>query len=412
MPRFPSKNSIWSEKSKRLLFFSNALISFPGGYAQVVLPIYLKLIGITAVLVGVLTTISLLATSILLIPFGVLSDRYGRRVFLTLGGILAAASWGIMAFTTDLTFITISRALVGIGSALTSGPFNAALADVSSDEDRTKIFGFSSFVSQIASTGGALISGLPEVLQAGLQTDLISSYRPLFLLASLLSVGTAALMFLFKEKRIRKRKVEKFRFRSMKKISSFALTRGLIGFGAGLVIPLFSLWFYLRFGVGVSVLGPLFAISNVTLAFAYLASGKLAATIGSVNSLIICQGLAIVLLVAIPESPNYAIVSVLYVARNFLMNMSQPLETSFLMSIVEPEERASASAMAGTASSITRAVSPSLGGHFMSSVSLSLPFYLTAGLYATSTVLFYAFFKDVRIPGEATIRLRLRLPGR
>jgi len=149
----------------------------------------------------------------------------------------------------------------------------------------------------------------------------------------------------------------------------------------------------------------------VTLAFAYLASGRLAATIGSVNSLIICQGLAIVLLVGIPELPNYAVVSVLYVARNFLMNMSQPLETSFLMSIVEPEERASASAVAGTASSITRAVSPSLGGYFMSSVSLSLPFYLTAALYATSTVLFYAFFKNVRIPGEASVRFRLRLLG-
>jgi len=411
MPRFPSKDSIWSEKSRRLLFFSNALISLPGGYAQVVLPIYLKLIGITAVLVGVLTTISLLATSVLLIPFGILSDRYGRRIFLISGGILAAASWGIMAFTTDLAFITVSRALVGIGSALTSAPFNAALADVTSDEDRTRTFGFSSFVSQIASTGGALISGLPEVLQARLQTDLTSSYRPLFLLASLLSLGTAALMLLFKEKRVKERKAEKFRFRSMKKISSFALTRGLIGFGAGLVIPLFSLWFYLRFGVGVSVLGPLFAISNVTLAFAYLASGRLAATIGSVNSLIICQGLAIVLLAGIPELPSYAIVSVLYVARNFLMNMSQPLETSFLMSIVEPEERASASAMAGTASSITRAVSPSLGGYFMSSVSLSLPFYLTAALYATSTALFYAFFKNVRIPGEASVRFRLRLSG-
>ncbi len=387
------------------------MISFPRGYAQVVLPIYLKLIGITAVLVGVLTTISLLATSILLIPFGVLSDRYGRRIFMIFGGILAAASWGVMAFTTDLTFITISRALVGVGSALTSGPFNAALADVSSDEDRTKIFGFSSFVSQIASTGGALISGLPEVLQARLQTDLISSYKPLFLLASFLSLGTAVLMFLFKEKRIRKREVEKFHFRSMRKIFSFALTRGLIGFGAGFVIPLFSLWFYLRFCVGGSVLGPLFAVSNVTLAFAYLASAKLATTIGSVNSLITCQALAIVLLVAIPESPSYAIVAVLYVARNFLMNMSQPLETSFLMSIVEPEERASASAIAGASSSITRAVSPSLGGHFMSSVSLSLPFYLTAGLYATSTVLFYAFFKDVKIPGEASVRLRLRLRG-
>ena len=100
------------------MFSYNALASFPGGYGQVLLPIYMKQIGISALLVGVLTTISLLATSILLIPFGILSDRYGRRMFLILGGVLTAASWAIMAFSTDIAYIGISRALVGTGAAL------------------------------------------------------------------------------------------------------------------------------------------------------------------------------------------------------------------------------------------------------------------------------------------------------
>ena len=373
------------------------------------LPIYMKQIGISAVLVGVLTTISLLATSILLIPFGILSDRYGRRTFLILGGVLTAASWAIMAFSTDIAHIGISRALVGTGAALMSAPFNAVLADISSDQDRTRVFSISSFVAQISSTGGALISGIPEILQAKFEIDMFSSYRPLYLIAFLLSLGTAAVMLAFKEKKGERKEVVGFRFESMRTILSFASTRALVGFGAGFVIPLFSLWFYLRFGVAGSVLGPLFAISNIMLALAYLASARLAAMVGSVNSLIICQGLAIALLVAIPESPNYAIVSVLYVTRNFLMNMSHPIETSFLMSIVRSEERASASAVAGAASSISRAVSPSVGGHFMSSVSLSLPFYITAVLYSASTILFYTFFKDVKIPGEMRRGLRLGL---
>jgi predicted MFS family arabinose efflux permease len=192
----------------------------------------------------------------------------------------------------------------------------------------------------------------------------------------------------------------------MRKILIFAVTRGLIGFGAGFVIPLFSLWFYLRFGVGGQVLGPLFAISNVTLAFSYLISSRLARTVGSVNSLVLCQALAIVMLVAIPESPDYTIVSILYVARNFLMNMSGPIETSFLMGIVKPEERASASAIAGTASNVARAVSPSFGGYFMSSVSLSIPFYITAALYASSTAIFYSIFRNVRVAGETKGSLR------
>jgi len=314
-----------------------------------------------------------------------------------------------MAFSTDIAYIGISRALVGTGAALMSAPFNAVLADISSDQDRTRVFSISSFVAQISSTGGALISGIPEILQARFEIDMLSSYRPLFLIALLLSLGTAAVMLVFKEKKGERKEVVGFRFESMRTILSFASTRALVGFGAGFVIPLFSLWFYLRFGVAGSVLGPLFAISNIMLALAYLASARLAAMVGSVNSLIICQGLAIALLVAIPESPNYAIVSVLYVTRNFLMNMSSPIETSFLMSIVKSEERASASAVAGAASSISRAVSPSLGGHFMSSVSLSLPFYITAVLYSASTILFYTFFKDVKIPGEMRRGLRLKV---
>jgi len=401
MRNLRNTSSIWSDRNKRLLFSSGALISLPAGYAQVVLPVYLKLIGISAVLVGVLTTISLLVMSILLVPFGILSDRYGRRPFLLAGVFLTAVSWAIMVATTEFTVIAISRAIAGIGNALTSAPFNAALADITSDEDRIKVFSMSSFVSQIASTGGALISGMPEALQAWFGLSLASSYIPLFLLACLFSIVAAGFLFPFKESISGRRESAKVRFQFTKGILVFAFTRGLIGFGAGFVIPLFSLWFYLRFGVGGAVLGPLFAISNITLAFSYLISFRLARAIGSVNSLVLCQALAIVLLVAMPESTDYLLVSALYVARNFLMNMSQPIETSFIMSIVRPDERASASALAGAASSISRAVSPSLGGYFMSSVSLSVPFYMTAVLYAASTAIFFVSFRDVSVSGKA-----------
>jgi len=388
------------DRNRRILFLANASVGLPSGYAQVILPIYFKLIGISAVSIGILTTISLLATSILLVPFGILSDRYGRKPFLIAGGVLTAIAWIIMAITCDFAFIAISRIIIGTGNALMSAPFNAALADVSSDEDRIKVFSISAFVSQIASTGGALISGIPEILQTRLGLDVVSSYTPLFLLAFLVSIAATAFLFPFRESRPRKRESIKVRSQSMRKMLIFAFTRGVIGFGAGFVIPLFSLWFYLRFGVGGAVLGPLFAISNITLAFSYLISSRLARTIGSVNSLVLCQALAIILLVAIPESTDYLMVSVLYVARNFLMNMSQPIETSFIMSIVRPEERASASALASTASNISRAISPSLGGYFMSNVSLSVPFYITAALYATSTIIFYTSFRDVKVSGK------------
>jgi len=106
----------------------------------------------------------------------------------------------------------------------------------------------------------------------------------------------------------------------------------------------------------------------------------------------------------IPLIPDFRIVSVLYVVRNFLMNMSNPIQAAFMMSLVEPEERASASSMTGTAWSMANSVTPSIGGYIMEHMSLSLPFHICALHYATSITLFYFFFHKTKICTNTAVR--------
>ncbi|MHA1580983.1 MAG: hypothetical protein ACTSYM_00530 [Candidatus Baldrarchaeia archaeon] len=74
-----------------------------------------------------------------------------------------------------------------------------------------------------------------------------------------------------------------------------------------------------------------------------------------------------------------------------------------MISLVELEERASASSMTGTAWSMANSVTPSIGGYIMEHISLSLPFHICALQYATSITLFYIFFHKTRIRTNTTV---------
>jgi len=180
--------------------------------------------------------------------------------------------------------------------------------------------------------------------------------------------------------------------KSKKVVIKFSVL-SLIGLGAGIIVQLFSFCFYLRFHVGGSFLGPLYAVSNLFVAVAFLLSPLLVEKIGPVKTIVYTQWSSVVLLLLIPIIPSILIVSALYVSRNLLMNMSGPIQTSFLMSLVSPDERASASSITNSFHTIPRAFGPAIGGYLLGIGNLTLPFFLTGILYAISSTLFLIFFK-------------------
>ena len=401
-----SKNTylnVGISKDVKILILSNAIGSLPWGYFMILQAIYLKIIGIEPTLIGVLMTLSGLTSALLAIPFGILSDKYRRKPFLVTSGFLSTFSLLIYMLTTKYIHLAVASIIGGLAGAMFSSPWQAFLADKTTSENREKAFSYSAFASSTAGTIGALLSGIPEYLQIKLSINEITSYKPMFLLASILmTISTFLLVPIGEVKRVKATR-EIFPRKSIKTIAKFCLTNALIGSGAGFIIPLFSLWFYLKFGLGGMVLGPLYAVSSAVMAIAFLAAPKLAKITGTVNSIISTQAAATLFLVVIPLMSDFRIVSVLYVVRNFLMNMSSPIQSAFMMSLVEPEERASASSMTGTAWSMANSVTPSIGGYMMEHISLSLPFHICALHYATSITLFYMFFHKTRIRTNTTV---------
>ncbi len=77
-----------------------------------------------------------LTQAFLQIPFGIASDRFGRKPTIVTGLLLFAAGSAIAAWAPDLTWLAIGRAVQGAGAI--SAAVTAFLADVTRDTVRTK----------------------------------------------------------------------------------------------------------------------------------------------------------------------------------------------------------------------------------------------------------------------------------
>jgi len=190
--------------------------------------------------------------------------------------------------------------------------------------------------------------------------------------------------------------------RSSSIISRFLASNLIIGLGAGLIVPIFSLWFFLKHGQREAFTGPLFALGAGINAFASLAAPVLARRHGLVRTGVALQGTATLLLLGMAGIAWLPAAAVLFLGRNALMNMTWPVMTSFLMGAVHPEERSSASAVVGISFRLPFAVSTTVGAAMMAA-NPDLPLLITAALYAVGTVAFWVFFRSVSAPAQATL---------
>ena len=107
-----------------------------------ILPIYLKSIGFSIVLIGVLEGIAEATAGLSKGYFGKLSDTTGKRVpFVQLGYTLSAFSKPMMAFFIYPLWIFFVRTIDRFGKGIRTGARDAILSDEATPETKGKIFG-------------------------------------------------------------------------------------------------------------------------------------------------------------------------------------------------------------------------------------------------------------------------------
>ena len=124
-----------------------------------IMPIYLKTIGFSIVLIGLLEGLAEATAGLSKGYFGKLSDSTGKRVpFVQLGYTLSALSKPMMAMFAFPLWVFLSRTMDRFGKGIRTGARDALLSDEATPETKGKIFGFHRSLDTIGAVLGPLLA--------------------------------------------------------------------------------------------------------------------------------------------------------------------------------------------------------------------------------------------------------------
>jgi MFS family permease len=161
-----------------------------------VMPLYLKQIGFTIVIIGVLEGFAEAVAGLSKSYFGGLSDRSGKRlVFIQAGYALSAISKPMMAIFTGIGWIFSARTIDRLGKGLRTGARDAILSAEATKETKAEVFGFHRSMDTLGAVIGPALALTWLYFKPG-------EYKVLFLFAFLPGLVAISITFLLKEKRV------------------------------------------------------------------------------------------------------------------------------------------------------------------------------------------------------------------
>jgi len=388
------------DRDLRLLLLSMSARRVVMGFTQIVLTIYLSLIGLSPITIGLLVSVSSAVSALHHVSFGVLSDRFGRKPFLLLGAVFATFRLLIFASTRNLWLLIIAQGLGAMGEGAGAGQpvVSGYIADKVELRQRVPVFSALAISNAIAATLGSAMAGLPQLFVGTLGIDLTSAHRPLFLIGAGLCVLSFLLLLpmsrIESTEEVREaRRTKGLKVRSWSPILKFSLVRSTNGLGWGLIESLLPLYFFLRFAVGSDSLGPLYAAGRVISIMTYMLIPYAVAKLGEVGLIASSRIASALAIVAFALTDWYPVAAALLVVFRVLTEFTMPVRQSFATGIVDPDETATAIGISSFARMGVRTVAPSLAGYMFEAISLTMPFFLGSVLTVMNGVFYYAFFR-------------------
>ena len=377
----------------KLLIIGQTLLFFQMGTTQLILPLYFAKLGLDGMQIGSIITAGQLTSALTALPFGMIADKYGKKIFVLMGALLSGASFLAFGVLSCFVHLLVAGLVAGIGNGMVFASIYAWMVDVTAVEKRKEVFSLSAAMISLGFIVSSIAGWFPPFLREEFGFHELDSYRPVIYLPGLLAFLAIPVFLAAKRDSISISKRGFLPRKSLRAITKMGIVNAMIGFGAGFVIPLFSYWFYMRFGVDETVLAPLYVVANAILMFSLLLAPRLADSFGTMRTIVYSQAIATGLLVLIPMVESYLVVALLYIVRGLLMNMVAPLVDSFILGLIDPNERATLSGVMAISWNAPNSATPTIGGYLMQNVSLSMPFYLCGLLYGSAIFMFYLFFR-------------------
>jgi len=315
----------------------------------------------------------------------------------------------LFALTNHVALLLLA-AIIGVisPSGYEVGPFlpveQSALSQIVPDNRRTGVFAWYNLVGSFATGAGALSGGLLSQLLQQVGMSPLNSYRAVVIVYGVIGLLLSVLFAKLSSS------VETVRsdptsawyrwglHRSHAIVLKLSALFGLDAFAGGFVVQsLIAYWFHLRFGVEPATLGGIFFGANILAGFSALASARVAARIGLVNTMVFTHLPSNFLLMLVPLMPNAQLATIVLLIRFSISQMDVPPRQAYTMAVVAPDERSAAAGVTGIARSVGAAISPTIAGAFLNNpVLLGAPFFLAGALKVAYDILLYRSFRQVK----------------
>jgi MFS family permease len=379
------------ESTVGVVLAAKAVRTFCYGYLGILIPLHLAALGLDARGIGLAVTLTLGASAALTLLVRRPSERLGSRaVLLALAALVTVA--GVLLATARTPAVVVLAAMLGNVAVSTgeTGPFlsieQVLIARAAAGRDLTLRMSLYTLVGYVAAGLGALtVAALPSEAGGSLGRD------PLLFWLFAVSGGLQALLYArLPAVTVRSTAAGAGRRPSRRLIHRLAALFALDSFAGGFVLQsLLVYWLHTRFALEPGVIGAVFSAAQLLTACSLLLAAWAAPRIGLVNTMVFSHLISNVLLVAMGLAPTPGLAVTLLLLRALLSQMDVPTRQAFLMLVVEDNEREAATTLTNASRTVAQAVSPTLTGYVMQSVSLAAPFVLGGGLKIVYDLLLY-----------------------
>jgi MFS family permease len=398
--------------------------------------LYLAALGFSTATIGLVATIGSLAGGVLAFPASAASDRVGRRAVMFSGVVLAMAALLALLLSESIIAIILAAAMWSMGSMAFGVVLAPFLTEHSEPEHRNELFAIQFAIQNVTNVVAAILGGVVATALAarlGLDPGGPGTYRIILVIMLVLAglgLVTVARMTDDRPSRLERARLHRLgepaafptgarrsrtllgiQVRDRARFAKLVVPGFLISIGAGQVIPFLNVFVQGRFGLDLTQLNAVFAVTSLGTVLAILAQPRLARRFGQITSVVLVQGASIPFLLVLGFSPVLWTVILAMAVRSSLMNAGNPIFNAFAMEQVEPVERATLAA----AMNVLWQIGWVIGGTWYALLQASLGFeggytvnFITIiSLYSMATVLYWWWFREADRQALAT---RARVP--
>lgn len=391
----------------RTFIIANILIQIGMGVFSVMYNLYIRELGLPEAVNGSVISINSLATAIMLVPAGILSDKFGRKWILITGTALTAIMlFGRSIVTAEQPMLILGFA-TGIVWALTQVSGVPFLAENSRPSERMQLFSIHFALVTVANVIGSLLGGViadfalmvgagdVASIQISLLTGVLCFVAGLLPLFSLKTTKAAEMEDEEREQNEEIQTVADFRS-NLKVIVLFSIANLIIGTGSGLVIPYLNLYFANRFDATNSYIGFILALGSAMTAVAMLIGPRLVKRVGKVKALVIFQIASIPFLFLTAYTGSLLLASIGFLLRQALMNAGNPIQSAIAMDVVHHKYKGLANSVNQMVFNIGWATmglpAAWLVTEYGAYWGYAIAFSITGGLYLIASTYFYLMF--------------------